>query len=68
MRAHGEGVQHIGLPVENLDSELKRYAKMGWSPVQSGAWGEVGKPNSGRYTYMNTDQLGVSLELIQVYR
>jgi hypothetical protein len=68
LRAHGEGVQHLGLPVENLDSELKRYAKMGWSPVQSGAWGKVGKPNSGRYAYMNTDQLGVSVELIQVYQ
>jgi catechol 2,3-dioxygenase-like lactoylglutathione lyase family enzyme len=67
LRAHGEGVQHMGLPVDNLDSALERYAKFGWSPVQSGAWGEVGKPNSGRYAYMDTDVLGVSLELIQAY-
>jgi hypothetical protein len=68
LSAHGEGVQHMGLPVANLDSELAIYRKLGWSPVQSGAWGDVGKPNSGRYAYLNTDQLGVSLELIQVYR
>jgi len=64
LRAHGEGVQHIGVPVDNLESALERYAKLGWSPVQSGAWGDVGKPNSGRYAYMDTDALGVSLELI----
>ena len=67
LSAHGEGVQHMGLPVDNLDGALERYAKLGWSPEQSGAWGEVGKPNSGRYAYMDTDVLGVSLELIQAY-
>jgi len=67
LHAHGEGVQHMGLPVDNLESALERYAKLGWSPVQSGAWGEVGKPNSGRYAYMDTDALGVSLELIQAF-
>jgi hypothetical protein len=35
--------------------------------VQSGAWGDVGKPNSGQYAYMDTDALGVSLELIQAF-
>jgi len=67
LRAHGEGVQHMGLPVDNLDSALELYAKFGWSPVQTGAWGDVGKPNSGRYAYMDTDVLGVSLELIQSF-
>lgn len=64
LRAHGEGVQHLGVPVDNLESALERYAKLGWTPVQSGAWGDVGKPGSGRYAYMDTDVLGVSLELI----
>jgi len=67
LHAHGEGVQHMGVPVDNLESALERYAKLGWSPVQSGAWGDVGKPNSGRYAYMDTDALGVSLELIQAF-
>ena len=67
LSAHGEGVQHMGLPVDDLENALQRYQKFGWSPAQSGAWGEVGKPNSGRYAYMDTDVLGVSLELIQAY-
>ena len=67
LSAHGEGVQHVGMPVDNLDSALERYAKLGWSPAQSGAWGEVGKPNSGQYAYMDTEALGVSVELIQAY-
>jgi len=67
LRAHGEGVQHLGVPVDNLESALERYAKLGWTPVQGGAWGDVGKPNSGQYDYMNSDELGVSLELIHAY-
>ena len=67
LHTHGEGVQHLGVPVDNLENALERYAKLGWSPVQSGAWGDVGKPNSGQYAYMDTDALGVSLELIQAY-
>jgi hypothetical protein len=67
LHTHGEGVQHMGVPVDNLENALERYAKLGWSPVQSGAWGDVGKPNSGQYAYMDTDALGVSLELIQAY-
>jgi len=68
LRTHGEGVQHLGIPVDNLENALERYAKLGWSPVQTGAWGEVGKPGSGRYAYMDTDTLGVSLELIHAIR
>jgi len=68
LRSHGEGVQHLGVPVDNLESALERYAKLGWSPVQTGAWGDVGKPGSGRYAYMDTDVLGVSLELIHAIR
>jgi catechol 2,3-dioxygenase-like lactoylglutathione lyase family enzyme len=64
LRAHGEGAQHLGVPVDNLESALERYAKLGWSPMQTGAWGDVGKPGSGRYAYMDTDALGISLELI----
>jgi catechol 2,3-dioxygenase-like lactoylglutathione lyase family enzyme len=65
LRVHGEGVQHLGLPVDNLESAVKRYTKLGYPPVQSGAWGDVGKPHSGRYAYMDTEALGgVNVELI----
>ena len=65
LRVHGEGVQHIGLPVDDLDSAIARYRQAGFEPVQLGAWGTVGKPDSGQYAYMDTEALGgVSVELI----
>ena len=53
------------MPVDKLESAVERYAKLGFPPLQSGAWGDVGKPHSGRYAYMDTEALGgVSMELI----
>ncbi len=69
LRIHGEGVQHIGIPVANLQSAVDRYTKLGYGPVQLGAWGDVGKPNSGQYAYMDTEALGgVSVELIHAFK
>jgi catechol 2,3-dioxygenase-like lactoylglutathione lyase family enzyme len=65
LRVHGEGVQHLGVPVDNLESAVERYTQLGFPPLQLGAWGDVGKPNSGRYAYMDSEALGgVSVELI----
>jgi catechol 2,3-dioxygenase-like lactoylglutathione lyase family enzyme len=65
LRVHGEGVQHLGVPVDNLESAVEHYKQLGYAAVQLGAWGDVGKPNSGRYAYMDTEALGgVSIELI----
>jgi hypothetical protein len=37
--------------------------------VQSGAWGDVGKKDSGQYGYMATDAIGgVTVELIHAYK
>ncbi len=69
LRLHGEGVQHLGVPVDNLESSVEHYTKLGYAPVQSGAWGNVGQPGSGRYAYMDTAALGgVNIELIQAIR
>jgi len=65
LRLHGEGVQHLGMPVDDLALAVGRYALLDFPPVQIGAWGETGQPNSGRYAYMDTEALGgVSMELI----
>jgi hypothetical protein len=65
LKLHGEGVQHIGIPVDDLERAVGRYTLLDYAPVQLGAWGEVGKPNSGRYAYMDTEALGgMSVELI----
>ncbi|HVN04740.1 MAG TPA: VOC family protein [Bryobacteraceae bacterium] len=69
LKAHGEGVHHLGMPVEDLNRAIAEYKALGYSAVQSGAWGDVGKPGSGQYAYMSTDSIGgVTVELIHAYR
>ena len=68
LKAHGEGIHHLGLPVDDLDGAIARYKALGYGVVQSGAWGDVGKKGSGRYAYMGTDSIGgVTVELIHAY-
>ncbi|HUN62666.1 MAG TPA: VOC family protein [Candidatus Sulfotelmatobacter sp.] len=65
---HGEGIQHIGMPVDDLSKATAAYEKLGFGVWQAGAWGDVGKPDSGQYHYMDTDKIGgVSVELIHAY-
>jgi hypothetical protein len=68
LKRHGEGIHHIGMPVEDLNRAIARYQKLGYSVWQSGAWGDIGKPHSGHYAYMDTDAKGgVIVELIHAY-
>jgi glyoxalase/bleomycin resistance protein/dioxygenase superfamily protein len=68
LRRHGEGIQHIGVPVDDLSKATAVYEKLGFPVWQAGAWGDIGKPNSGQYHYMDTDKIGgVSVELIHAY-
>ena len=68
LNRHGEGVQHLGMIVPDLDAAVEHYKQLGYSAWQSGAWGDVGKKNSGRYAYMDTDQVsGLAMEIIQAY-
>jgi hypothetical protein len=68
LKLHGEGIQHIGMPVDDLSKATAAYEKLGFAVWQAGAWGDVGKPNSGQYHYMDTDKIGgVSVELIHAY-
>jgi len=68
LKLHGEGIQHIGMPVDDLSQATAAYEKLGFSVWQAGAWGDVGKPNSGQYHYMDTDKIGgVSVELLHAY-
>jgi hypothetical protein len=63
-----EGIQHIGIPVEDLAKSIAAYEKLGYHVHQSGAWGDVGKPGSGQYAYMDTDSAGgISVELVRTY-
>lgn len=65
---HREGIQHIGVLVEDLEKSIAAYEKLGYHVHQSGAWGDVGKAGSGRYAYMDTDLVGgISVELVHAY-
>jgi hypothetical protein len=65
---HCEGIQHIGVEVQDLAKSIAAYEKVGYHVHQSGAWGDVGKPQSGQYAYMDTDSAGgISVELLQRY-
>jgi hypothetical protein len=68
LKAHHEGIQHLGLPVDDLKKAVEAYEKLGYHVRQSGAWGDVGKKDSGQYAYMDTDSRGgISVELIHAY-
>ncbi len=68
LKLHGEGIQHIGMPVDDLAATVAAYKQRGYGVWQAGAWGDVGKKDSGQYDYMETDNIGgISVELIHAY-
>jgi catechol 2,3-dioxygenase-like lactoylglutathione lyase family enzyme len=65
LKAHGEGLHHLAFEVSDLDRALASWKAAGFEAVQSGAWGEKGKPGSGRYAYVGTESVGgVFVELL----
>ena len=43
LKKHTEGIQHLGMPVDDLNQAVAAYEKLGYHVWQSGAWGDVGK-------------------------
>ena len=39
LKRHGEGIQHIGMPVDDLSKATAAYEKLGFAVWQAGAWG-----------------------------
>ena len=65
LKTHGEGFHHIGFDVPDIDAAAKAWDAVGVKIVQSGAWGEKGKPGSGRFAYADTAPFGgVTVELL----
>ncbi|PWT89391.1 MAG: hypothetical protein C5B56_07200 [Proteobacteria bacterium] len=63
-----DGIQHIGMLVDDLPKSIAACERLGYTVHQSGAWGDVGKPGSGQYAYMDTQSVGgISLELVHSY-
>ena len=64
LAAHGEGVEHVGVYVPNLDEPLARLQSQGLTVLQSADG--LGSSGDGRYVYLDTrSTLGTILELIQ---
>ncbi len=69
MRTRGEGLQHLGHPVPDMDRAIAEWGQAGYSVTQSGAWGEAGKKGSGRFAYIDTEKIGgMALELLWNFR
>jgi hypothetical protein len=67
--SYGEGFHHLGFDVLDIDAAAAVWEKLGVGVVQSGAWGEKGKPGSGRFAYAGTDVYGgVTTELLWSFR
>lgn len=65
LQAHGEGVHHIAFDVPDIDAAGRALEALGAPIVQSGAWGETGKPGSGRFAYADTSATGgLMIELL----
>jgi len=63
--AHGEGFHHLGFDVADIDAVAEAWTPLGFPVVQSGGWGEKGKPGSGRFAYADTTSIGgVTIELL----
>lgn len=64
IRAHGYGVQHLGIVVTDMPAALEQARAAGIQMVMDG--GGFGLDGDGWYAYLDTEELlGVTLELIQ---
>ena len=69
LKEHGEGFHHFGLDVPDIDAASAAWEALGVKIVQSGAWGDKGKPGSGRFAYAATDAFGgVTTEFLWSFR
>jgi hypothetical protein len=64
IHAHGYGVQHLGLVVDDIEAAIREAAAVGYRVTMSGAG--FGLDGDGAYAYLDTeDELGTTFELVQ---
>ncbi len=64
IRAHGYGVQHLGVLVEDMAAALRLAEAAGYRCTMEGAG--FGPDGDGHYAYLDTEpELGTTFELIQ---
>ena len=61
---HGYGLQHLGIYVTDIETELKKAEEAGIGIVMDG--GGFGLDGDGKFSYLDTEaQFGITYELIQ---
>jgi hypothetical protein len=69
MARYGEGVHHLAVNVPDMPRAIERWKAAGFKMASTGAWGEKGKPGSGRFAYVDTEPIGgVIMELLWQFR
>jgi hypothetical protein len=69
IKLHGEGIQHFGMQVSDMDKAIAFMEEKGFTVSQSGGWGEKGKPGSGRFAYVDLENIGgETIELLWNFR
>jgi len=60
LESKGEGINHLGFFVDDIDKEVAKLVKKGFKVISSGRW------LGGGFAYFDTDKVGgVQTELIQ---
>lgn len=66
---YGEGFQHFGFSVEDMDEAISYFQDRGYKISMSGGWGEKGQSGSGRFAYVDTESIGgETIELLWNYK
>jgi len=65
LEKHGEGLHHLAVNVSDMDRAIAEWSAFGFPMSMGGAWGEKGKPGSGRFAYHDLDRCcGIEVELL----
>jgi hypothetical protein len=69
LKAHGEGIHHLGVNVPDIDEAIAVWKRLGYAVSQSGGWGDKRKAGSGRFAYIELERAGgLTIELLWSYR
>lgn len=69
LTAHGEGFHHLAFDVDDMDKVSANWTQKGYPIIQSGGWGDEGKPGSGRFAYSDTTGIGgITVEFLWNYK
>jgi hypothetical protein len=69
IRMHGEGIQHFGFSVDDMDEGIQFFEDKGYTISMSGGWGTEGKKGSGRFAYVDLSKIGgMTIELLWNYK